>query len=167
MMSRYTHFTKLKHLIFPNGGSRYEETKRVKGRKCSEKEETEREEIHCAASRFHFPLANLPPNNFISILPLASSLPFPSRSPVSPATAGLHLPATAMQPRRQQQSILSFLHPRRTPPGDPLGAGAGAGAGATPESPPRPPAASSVDGIMERLVRPPAQGRYVRTRPSS
>ncbi|CAM0880021.1 unnamed protein product [Alopecurus aequalis] len=63
-----------------------------------------------------------------------------------------------MQPRRQQQSILSFLHPRRSSPaGDPLGAGAGS----TPERPPRPPAASSVDGIMERLARPPLQGRNV------
>uniref|UniRef100_A0ACD5VFK2 Uncharacterized protein n=1 Tax=Avena sativa TaxID=4498 RepID=A0ACD5VFK2_AVESA len=62
-----------------------------------------------------------------------------------------------MQPRRQQQSILSFLHPRRSSAGDPLGAGAGAGT--TPERPPRPPTASSVDGIMERLVRPPSQGR--------
>ncbi|KAM0918681.1 hypothetical protein ACQ4PT_008711 [Festuca glaucescens] len=60
-----------------------------------------------------------------------------------------------MQPRRQQQSILSFLHPRRSPAGDPLGPGAGS----TPERPPRPPAASSVDGIMERLTRPPSQGR--------
>ncbi|XP_051223469.1 DNA mismatch repair protein MSH7 [Lolium perenne] len=62
-----------------------------------------------------------------------------------------------MQPRRQQQSILSFLHPRRTPAGDPLGPAPGAGS--TPERPPRPPAAASVDGIMERLARPPSQGR--------
>ncbi|KAI5005350.1 hypothetical protein ZWY2020_032593 [Hordeum vulgare] len=58
-----------------------------------------------------------------------------------------------MQPRRQQQSILSFLHPRQSPGQEALGAGA------TPERPPRPPAPSSVDGIMERLVRPPSQGR--------
>ncbi|KAM3347697.1 hypothetical protein ACQJBY_021561 [Aegilops geniculata] len=59
-----------------------------------------------------------------------------------------------MQPRRQQQqSILPFLHPRQSP-------GQGApGAGTPPERPPRPPVASSVDGIMERLVRPPLQGR--------
>ncbi|KAK1662174.1 hypothetical protein QYE76_050333 [Lolium multiflorum] len=60
-----------------------------------------------------------------------------------------------MQPRRQQQSILSFLHPRRSPAGDPLGPAAGS----TPERPPRPPAAASVDGIMERLARPPSQAR--------
>ncbi|XP_048562203.1 DNA mismatch repair protein MSH7 isoform X2 [Triticum urartu] len=59
-----------------------------------------------------------------------------------------------MQPRRQQQqSILPFLHPRQGP------AQEAPGAGRTPERPPRPPAASSVDGIMERLVRPPSQGR--------
>ncbi|KAM3328741.1 hypothetical protein ACQJBY_026089 [Aegilops geniculata] len=58
-----------------------------------------------------------------------------------------------MQPRRQQQSLLSFLHPRQSP------AQGAPGAGTTPERPPRPPAASSVDGIMERLVRPPSQGR--------
>ncbi|KAF0916096.1 hypothetical protein E2562_000705 [Oryza meyeriana var. granulata] len=58
-----------------------------------------------------------------------------------------------MQPRRQQhqQSILSFLQKKpawRNP----------AEEGATPEKPPRPPTAS-VAGIMERLVRPPQQGR--------
>ncbi|KAM0829156.1 hypothetical protein ACQ4PT_067060 [Festuca glaucescens] len=67
-----------------------------------------------------------------------------------------------MQPRRQQQSILSFLHPRRSPAGDPLGPGAGS----TPERPPRPPAASSIDGIMERLARPPSLGRYGRDPPA-
>ncbi|XP_040377503.1 DNA mismatch repair protein MSH7 [Oryza brachyantha] len=54
-----------------------------------------------------------------------------------------------MQQPRRQQSILAFL--QRKPP-------AAKEDGATPEKPPRPPAAS-VAGIMERLVRPPQQGR--------